>query len=265
MSLYHRRVVLGADVRAVPIDEEGFDLSTAVAEHPPSGLIFVTPSHQHPLGVTMSLARRLELLDYAQARNAWVIEDDYDSEFRYSDRALPALLALDQSGHVIYAGSFSKSLFPALRVGYLICPPAMIAPFVTGQTLLSQHVSPLQQQVLARFMLDGNFNAHIRKMRALYRQRRDLLVDSMAQYADDLFELEPCHAGMHLIGWLRDRDLADEAVARAIWASGVDCLPVSLYCDKQALRPGIMFGFACAAESEIARNAARVAKALGSL
>ena len=105
-------------MRAVPIDEEGFDLSTAVAEHPPSGLIFVTPSHQHPLGVTMSLARRLELLDYAQARNAWVIEDDYDSEFRYSDRALPALLALDQSGHVIYAGSFSKSLFPALRVGY---------------------------------------------------------------------------------------------------------------------------------------------------
>jgi GntR family transcriptional regulator/MocR family aminotransferase len=205
------------------------------------------------------------LLDYAQRAEAWIIEDDYDSEFRYTERALPALQALDQSGQVLYVGSFSKSLFPALRLGYLICPPSMIGAFVTGQTLLSQNVSPVQQQVLATFMLDGSFNAHIRKMRTVYQHRRDLLVDALTNCAGDLFELEPCHAGMHLIGWLRDRSIADEEVAKTIWASAIDCLPVSIYCDQQVLRPGIMFGFACAAESEIAAKAATVAKSVRSL
>ena len=256
---------MGADVRSVPVDEEGFDLSQARANHADSALIFVTPSHQHPLGMTMSLSRRLELLDYAQQAKAWIIEDDYDSEFRYTDRALPALQALDQTGHVLYVGSFSKSLFPALRLGYLICPPSLIDAFVTGQILLSQNVSPVQQQVLATFMLDGSFNAHIRKMRSAYQQRRDLLVESLTDCADDLFELGPCHAGMHLIGWLYDRSITDEEVAKAIWASGIDCLPVSIYCDQQVLRPGIMFGFACAAESEIAGKAATVAKTVRSL
>lgn len=257
--------LLGAEVKSVPIDEEGFDLHSAVAEHRDAGLIFVTPSHQHPLGITMSLNRRIELLDYAHLHNALVIEDDYDSEFRYTGRALPALQALDRSGLVLYVGSFSKSLFPALRVGYLICPPSMASAFATGQTLLSQHVSPLQQQVLAGFMLDGGFNAHIRKMRALYRLRRDTLVDSLTEYAGDLFEIEPCHAGMHLIGWLRNRSLGDGAAAKAIWAGGVDCLPVSTYRDTRAARPGIMFGFACAAEAEIARNVATVARIVRSL
>lgn len=254
--------LLGADVKSVPIDEEGFDLRRAVAEHRDAGLIFVTPSHQHPLGITMSLNRRLELLDYAHLHNALLIEDDYDSEFRYTGRALPALQALDRSGLVLYVGSFSKSLFPALRVGYLVCPPAMSNAFATGQTLLSQHVSPLQQQVLAGFMLDGGFNAHIRKMRALYRLRRDTLVDGLTGQAGDLFELEPCHAGMHLIGWLRNRAVTDGQAAKAIWAGGVDCLPVSIYGDSRASRPGIMFGFACAAEDEIAGNVARVARAV---
>ncbi len=203
------------------------------------------------------------MLDYARQHNALVIEDDYDSEFRYTGRALPALQALD--GSVLYVGSFSKSLFPALRIGYLICPPSMSTAFATGQTLLSQHVSPLQQRVLAGFMLDGGFNAHIRKMRALYRLRRDTLVDSLTELAGDLFELEPCHAGMHLIGWLRSRAVADVAAAEAIWASGVDCLPVSIYSDTRAARPGVMFGFACAAEDEIARNVATVARTVRSL
>ena len=257
--------LLGADVRSVPMDEEGFDLHHAASRHPDCGLIFVTPSHQHPLGITMSLNRRLELLDYAQQHNAWVIEDDYDSEFRYADRALPALQALDQTGRVLYVGSFSKSLFPALRLGYLICPPWMTNAFTTGQTLLSQNVSPVQQQVLARFMRDGSFNAHIRKMRTLYRQRRDMLVESLTRHASDLFELQPCQAGMHLIGWLRNRTVADAQAADAIWASGVDCLPVSIYCHRQVLRPGIMFGFACAAENAMDSHAASVAESVRSL
>jgi GntR family transcriptional regulator/MocR family aminotransferase len=256
--------MLGADVRSVPIDEEGFNLHLARAKYPTSALIFVTPSHQHPLGVTMSLNRRLELLDYAQQNNTWVVEDDYDSEFRYTGRALPALRALDHTGNVLYVGSFSKSLFPALRLGYLISPASMVDALIAGQTLLSQNVSPLQQQVTARFILDGSFNSHIRKMRSVYQQRRDLLVESLTEQAGELFELETCEAGMHLIAWLRNRSVNDNQAARAIWDGGVDCLPVSLYCDQQKLRPGIMFGFACAAEIEIAPKTVQVARALES-
>jgi GntR family transcriptional regulator/MocR family aminotransferase len=256
--------LLGADVRSVPIDEEGFDLHLAKAKYPNSRLIFVTPSHQHPLGVTMSLNRRLELLDYAQQNNSWVVEDDYDSEFRYTGRALPALRALDHTGNVLYVGSFSKSLFPALRLGYLISPPSMVDAFTAGQTILSQNVSPVQQQVTARFILDGSFNSHIRKMRSVYQQRRDLLIENLTEQAGELLELETCEAGMHLIAWLRNRSVSDNEAARAIWDSGIDCLPVSLYCDQQKLRPGIMFGFACAAEDAIAPNTVRVARALES-
>jgi GntR family transcriptional regulator/MocR family aminotransferase len=252
---------LGIVVRSVPINEHGFDLQHAVENYPTASLMFVTPSHQHPLGVTMSLSRRLELLDYAQQHNCWIIEDDYDSEFRYVDRALPASLALDNSGHVLYTGSFSKSLFPALRLGYLISPPELIAAFTAAQTLLSQNVSPLQQKVLAEFMRNGSFNAHIRKMRALYRLRRDLLVAAIERYASEIFELEPCRAGMHLIAWLRDSSLKELDVAQAIWNANIDCMPISIYCDEQKLRPGLMLGFACAVDDDIEGTVKRLARA----
>jgi GntR family transcriptional regulator/MocR family aminotransferase len=254
--------LLGVDVRSVPIDNEGFCLTHAIKRYPQSRVIFVTPSHQHPLGMVMSLKRRLKLLDYAYQSGSWIVEDDYDSEFHYKDRALPALQALDRSWHVLYVGSFSKSLFPALRLGYLICPPDLAQSFAAAQTLLSQNVSLLQQKALASFMLDGNFNAHIRKMRLAYRQRRDILISSIKKHASDLFELEPCHAGMHLIGWLRNTQVSDGEVAECIWAAGIDCLPISIFCDKQRLRPGIMFGFACAVEPQIEANVISLAMAV---
>jgi GntR family transcriptional regulator/MocR family aminotransferase len=243
--------LLGIDVRSVPIDEEGFSLDQAIRCHPQSRAIFITPSHQHPLGIVMSLKRRLMLLEYANRSGSWVVEDDYDSEFHYRDRALPALQALDNDGRVLYVGSFSKSLFPALRLGYLICPTNFARSFAAAQTLLSQNVSLLQQKALARFMLDGNFNSHIRKMRLAYRQRKDKLIASLEKHAPDLFELEPCHAGMHLIGWLKNTRYSDSEIAENIWSAGIDCLPLSIFCDKQRLRPGIMFGFACAPEAQI--------------
>lgn len=253
---------LGADVKSVPIDGEGFDLKYAIQNHPNANMIFVTPSHQHPLGITMGLNRRVELIDYAKQHNCWIVEDDYDSEYRYADRALPALLALDTSGRVLYTGSFSKSLFPALRLGYLISPPELVDAFTSAQTLLSQNVSPLQQRVLASFMLDGSFNAHIRRMRALYRYRRDTLIEALEQHASDVFELEPCCAGMHLIGWLRDTSLNELEVAQSIWNAGIDCLPISIYCDEQQLRPGIMLGFACAKEHRIEISVVRLKQAV---
>ena len=257
--------LLGANVMSVPVGDDGFELAEAMRKHARADLMFVTPSHQHPLGITMSLNRRMEILEYANQNNCWIIEDDYDSEFRYSDRALPALLALDYSGRVLYTGSFSKSMFPALRLGYLISPPELVDAFTAAQSLLSQNVSPLQQQTLARFMLDGNFNAHIRKMRSLYQQRRDLLVDSLENHLGDVFELAPCTAGMHLVGWLRDESASESSVAKSIWDIGIDCLPVSIYCDKQRVRPGIMFGFACAPEGEIEMGVKKISKALNGM
>ncbi|MCP4008308.1 MAG: PLP-dependent aminotransferase family protein [Proteobacteria bacterium] len=254
--------LLGIDVRSVPIDAEGFCLDHAVRRYPQSRVMFTTPSHQHPLGVVMSLNRRLELLDYANQSGSWVVEDDYDSEFHYTERALPALQALDSDGRVLYVGSFSKSLFPALRLGYLICPPDLARSFAAAQTLLSQNVSLLQQKALANFMLDGSFNAHIRKMRLAYRQRRDRLIECLERYASDLFELAPCHAGMHLIAWLKAPQLSDSEVAECIWAVGIDCLPVSIFCDKERLRPGLLFGFACAAEIHIERNVIVLSEAI---
>ncbi len=254
--------LLGVGVKSVPIDEEGLDFRYAMRRHNKAQAIFVTPSHQHPLGVTMSLKRRLELLDHAQQNSCLIVEDDYDSEFHYDDRALPALQALDHSGLVLYVGSFSKSLFPSIRLGYVICPKDLVDAFNSVQILLSQNVSRLQQQVLARFMLDGSFSAHIRKMRTVYRQRRDMLINSLEQIATDLFELEPCRAGMHLICWLRE-PLRDEMdAARLIWKSGVDCLPISIYCDEQKVRPGIVLGFACVPEHEIERNVRMMTRAL---
>ncbi len=257
--------LLGADVRSVPIDQDGFDLAYAADRHRTSRLIFVTPSHQHPLGTTMSLGRRLELLDYARQHGSWIVEDDYDSEFRYSDRALPALHALDHNGQALYVGSFSKSLFPGLRLGYLICPLAIASSLAAAQTLLSQHVSLIQQSVLAQFILDGGFNAHIRKMKLLYRKRRDLLIDQLTKVAADVLILEPCNAGMHLIGWLKNNKISDRLAAETIWQRDVDCLPVSIYCDQQVLKPGIMFGFACASEDEIENGTAEVANSLRTL
>jgi GntR family transcriptional regulator/MocR family aminotransferase len=254
--------IFGADVRSVEIDSEGFNLDYAQSRHPPARLIFVTPSHQHPLGVTMSLQRRMQIIDYARHHDTWIVEDDYDSEFRYQGRALPAMQSLDSHGQILYVGSFSKTLFPALRLGYLIAPPSIVDAFSVGQTLLSQNISPVLQQTLARFIEDGSYNSHIRKMRTLYRERLEILADSLTARCGDIFHFDKPEAGMHLIAWLQDKARQDTELCKAIWDEGVDCLPVSMYCDQKKIDPGIMLGFACAPETEISKCVATLYKAV---
>ncbi len=246
--------IFGADVRPTIIDHEGLDLQFAKARHPDARLIFTTPSHQHPLGVTMSLGRRLALLDYAEKRAVWIVEDDYDSEFRFHGRALPAMQSLDSSGRVLYVGSFSKSLYPGLRLGYVIVPYAVAEAFSSGQILLSQNVSAVLQQTLAHFIDDGSYNSHIRKMRILYRRRHEVLSEHLRAGLSDVVEIRPSAAGLHLIAHLVDKRLDDRAVAQALWTNGIDCLPLSIFSDRTRLAPAIVLGFACAPEHEIAQR-----------
>ena len=167
--------IMGANVAPVPIDDEGIDLRFAGQEHPRPKAIFTTPSHQQPLGITMSLSRRLDLLKYAKENDAWIIEDDYDSEFRYRGRPLPALSALDNERRVFYVGTFSKSMFAAMRLGYIVVPRGLTEAFAKAKTLLGQSSAAIVEQAMSDFMDDGRFDEHIRRMRRIYCERRDIL------------------------------------------------------------------------------------------
>ena len=252
---------LGATVASVPIDNEGLDLASGRAEQENPKLIFVTPSHQHPLGVTMSLRRRLELLKFADEIGAWVLEDDYDSEFRYSGRPLPALQGLDTVECVIYAGSFSKVLYPSLRLGYVVVPSDLVDAFIAAQIVLSHGTPYLPQVVLGEFMASGGLAAHIRKMRVAYAERQNLLLDSLRQEATGLLEVEPTDAGMHLIAWLPE-DSDDLETSRRLWAAGVETVPLSIYCSTPYPRQGLLLGFTGVRPEEIKPNVEKLVKVL---
>jgi GntR family transcriptional regulator / MocR family aminotransferase len=242
--------LMGAKIYPTPIDKEGIDVSFAQENHPKAALIFTTPSHQHPLGNTMSLIRRLALLAYAQENRTWVIEDDYDSEFRFKGQPLPALQAMDNLGSVLYVGTFSKSIYPAIRLGYVIVPHALVDVFCEGQGLLGQGASALTQSVVARFIEEGRLSEHIRKLRNVFRKRRDILMDELLSQCQGVLEPVPTEAGMHLIAWLNE-GVEDTRAHAALLQAGVDSLPVSVYNLLPDQRSGLVLGFSGAKPGEI--------------
>ncbi len=165
-------------------------------------MAYVTPSHQFPLGVTMSLAQRLSLLEWANEANAWILEDDYDSEYRFSGRPLEALQGLDRTNRVMYLGTFSKVLFLALRLGYLVVPPDLTATFVAVREFVDRHIPILEQMALADFITEGHFTRHIRRMHTRYAERRAALIAAVASELGELLEVHAPEAGMHLVDWL---------------------------------------------------------------
>ncbi len=256
--------IMGARVVPVPIDAEGLDINYAVEKYPKPAIIFTTPSHQQPLGTTMSLVRRLALLNYAHENDAWVIEDDYDSEFRYRGRPLPALSALDSERRVFYVGTFSKSMFAAIRTGYIVVPPALVETFAKARNLLGQSSSAVVEEALSQFMNDGRFVEHIRKMRRIYRDRRDVLFECLMNDCADTLEPQSTDAGMHMLAWLKN-DLDDLTVHRALLKQGIESLPLSVYCIEPLDRSGIVLGFSSADERRIPKLVKRMATVLNSL
>ena len=248
----------GARLVPVPVDSEGLRVDVGRKRCPDARLAYLTPSHQFPLGVTLSLERRLALLAWARSANAYVIEDDYDSEFRFHGRPLAALQGLDEAGRVIYVGTFSKTLFPALRLGYLILPPGLIDTFLAARAYTDVHAPLLEQEALADFIADGHFGRHLRHMRALYADRRATLLRAL-----EGLPLEPyaSDTGMHCIGWL-PRGSDDVAVAEAAARHHVDVTPLSRFSLVRSPRPGLLLGYAGVDVAAIRAGVARLARAL---
>ncbi|HLL15770.1 MAG TPA: PLP-dependent aminotransferase family protein [Pyrinomonadaceae bacterium] len=251
----------GARLVPVPVDAEGFDLQTARKRSRRARLAYVTPSHQYPLGVTMSLARRLHLLEWARDRDAFVVEDDYNSEYRYRGRPLASLQGLDRDGRVIYLGTFSKTIFPALRLGYLVVPENLIEVFTAARALTDLHSPTLDQAVLAEFIAERHFAGHVRRMRGIYEKRQQILVEEVRKNLKGRLEVAPAEAGMHLIGWL-PRGIDDRDVARRAAAANLKIAPVSAYCIDQTLRGGLLLGYTAFNERQIKQGVKKLGRVL---
>ena len=251
----------GARLVPVPVDEEGIDVAAGTAACPEARLAYVSPSHQYPLGVVMSLSRRLALLKWAEQAGAWVVEDDYDSEFRYRARPLSALQGLDRHGRVIYVGTFSKVLFPSLRLGYLVVPPDLVEPFVAASVHAAHHAPTFSQCVLADFIVAGHFTRHIRRMRALYAERQTALLDAASRSLRGLLDVRPAEGGMHVLGWL-PRGVDDRLAFRAAAAAGVTAPPLSFYCLDTPSRGGLLLGYTGIEVKEIREGVRRLTGAL---
>jgi len=236
-------VAAGARIRSIPVDEHGLSVDIGARRAPDARLVYVTPSHQFPLGVAMSLPRRVALLAWARAAGSWVIEDDYDSEFRYGRQPVACLHGLDADGRVVYVGSFSKSLFPALRLGFLIVPPHLSEAMVGARRASDIHVPTLEQAALADFMISGHYERHLRRMRAEYRARLDAFVASAERHCRGALRLRPVSTGLHAVA---DVDAPDAVVFKEAVARGVEVMPLSAFCADHRVRPanGIVLGFA---------------------
>lgn len=247
----------GARVVPVPVDADGLDVRAGIARAPDVRAAYVTPSHQYPLGTIMTAARRLQLLEWARRAGAWILEDDYDSEYRYDNQPVASLQGLDPDQRVIYIGTFSKVLFPALRVGYVIIPHDLVPRFRRVREALDNSPAPLYQAVLADFVRDGHFARHLRRMRALYAERRAILVRSLEAAG---LRVSGDRAGMHVVLDLprgtRDRDLATRAAAHGLWVA-----PLSA-CYTGRSRPGLLLGYGSARAQDIPDAVRRLAALL---
>jgi len=244
----------GALARPVTVDAQGFDIDEGAKRWPAARMAIVTPSHQFPLGVRMSLVRRLALLDWARSHRAWVVEDDYDGEFQYGPHRIPALRSLAQDDRVLYVGTFSKTLHPGLRLGFIVLPHSLVDAFTCAKALSDRHSPTAEQDVLARFILEGHLLRHLRRMRELYAQRQQVTIDVLARASAGAVQLLPSEHGMHLVHEL-PMGRSDLPLSRQASEAGVFIAPLSRYA-IESKRTGWIFGYA-GFEPAVLRAAAR--------
>ena len=250
----------GARIVGVPVDRDGLDVGRAVKKAPPAPLVVVTPTHQAPLTVTLSLPRRMALLAWAEAADAWIVEDDYDSEYRYLGKPLPALKSLDRHDRVLFVGSFSKVLSPGLRVGYLVVPPALVERFVAIADLLQPPPAALIQATIAAFLEQGYLGRHIRRMRQLYGERRAALTEALREQVRSLnIELQP--GGMHLVARL-PQGTDDIKLAVDLFRQGIGPSPLSPWGVDAPYAPGLLISFTNVDAKKAPQAARRLAEAL---
>ena len=250
----------GANMIPVPVDSEGLNVERGTRLAPRARLAYVTPSHQYPLGVTLTLERRLALLDWANRQGAWILEDDYDGEFRYTGRPLAAVQGIDPHQRVIYIGTFTKVLFPALRLAYAVVPEDLVDAFVVARGVSDGHPPAPSQIALADFFAEGHFGAHIRRMREVYRERRDALVAAAGRHLAEL-DLRSTDAGLHAVANLKSR-ANDRAASGRIARAGVDAQPLSRFYLGPPTSPGLFLGYAALSPAEISDAVKNMARAM---
>ena len=232
----------GARLVPVPVNGEGIMVSKMIGRDSHAHVAYVTPSHQYPLGMTMSAARRMSLLKWAVGSGAWIIEDDYDSEYRFGSRPIASLQGLDVHGRVIYIGTFSKVMFPALRLGYMVVPKDLLPAFCAARDAADIFSATLYQAVLTDFIRAGHFARHIRRMRMLYMERRKALVNAIRSQMGDTLELIGAEAGMHLVGLLPP-GTDDMSVSKNAAENGISAIPLSSCYLKPPKREGLILGY----------------------
>jgi GntR family transcriptional regulator/MocR family aminotransferase len=235
-------MMAGAQLVSVPVDHEGINVAEGIRRAPSAHAVYITPSHQYPLGVTMTATRRMQLLNWAMRSGAWIIEDDYDSEYRLEGRPIASLQGLDTDARVIYVGTFSKVMFPALRLGYVVVPKDLVEAFSTARDATDQFSSTLYQAAMTDFIREGHFARHIRRMRMLYMERRTALAGAIHKRMGDKLEVIGAEAGMHLVGLLPP-SVDDVAISKRATEMGISAMPLSSCYAKPPVRGGLILGY----------------------
>jgi GntR family transcriptional regulator / MocR family aminotransferase len=256
----------GAKLVPIPVDDRGLCVSEGMRRAPQAKLIVVTPSHQYPLGVSMGLERRLELLDWARKNDVWIIEDDYNSEFRHQDSMIASLRSLDREGRVIYLGTFSKIMMPSLRLGYLVASEDFVAAFSNGRSRIDVHTSGVGQLALAEFMRKGHLLRHLRRMRKAYAERRKALIDAITTMMPNELTVSSAATGLHLVALFTDRlraRMSDVQAAKMLRRIGVHVQPLSQNHLERPERQGLVFGYGRLRTTDALRLISSIADCIG--
>jgi len=243
----------GASVIPIPVDGEGIDVAGAIKSSPAARVVYVTPANQFPLGTVMSAERRVELLSWTARAGAWIIEDEYDAEYRYSGKPIASLHSLDRSGSVIYVGTFTKMLFNALRIGFIVVPERLVEAFRIARSFIDRHAPTLDQAILTEFINEGHFGHHVRKMRQVYSDRSQLLTEEANRRLSGLLDVEHAQSGMRTVAWIKT-GVPEMVLTRRAERLGLEVAPISSYVSKYEQKPALMLGFAGCNENEIKRG-----------